>query len=83
MKSQQSFKYVFLHWEFLYFFYLKSKLGIGFDPLDEIFPSLLGGSTEKSTWHYIIIEYRLPKALTAICVGSSLECCQFIDANPL
>ncbi|KAA1242802.1 iron ABC transporter permease [Aquimarina sp. RZ0] len=34
--------------------------------------SLVGGSVEKESWKSIIIEYRLPKAITAIIVGSGL-----------
>ncbi|MEZ4794405.1 MAG: iron ABC transporter permease [Flavobacteriaceae bacterium] len=89
MKSQQSFKYVFLVLLgiLILCFILNLSLGSVSIPLDEIFSSLLGGSTEKSTWHYIIIEYRLPKALTAICVGSGLGVAgllmQTLFRNPL
>lgn len=35
--------------------------------------SILGSSVEKETWEYIITNYRLPKAITAILVGISLS----------
>ncbi len=34
--------------------------------------SLIGGEVEKESWRHIILDYRLPKALTAIIVGSGL-----------
>jgi iron complex transport system permease protein len=40
--------------------------------LKEVFNSLTGGATSKETWHYIIVNYRLPKAIAAILVGMGL-----------
>lgn len=40
-------------------------------PLNSIFGSLFG-TVENSTWQIIITEFRLPKAITAILVGSGL-----------
>ena len=42
-------------------------------PIKEVVKSILGSSVEKETWEYIIINYRLPKAITAILVGISLS----------
>ena len=41
-------------------------------PLDEVFSSLIGATTEHESWHYIIQNYRIPKAITAVIVGSGL-----------
>jgi iron complex transport system permease protein len=41
-------------------------------PFSDVISSLLGFSSENSNWEYIVIHYRLPKTLTAICVGSGL-----------
>ncbi|MCM1377364.1 MAG: iron ABC transporter permease [Clostridium sp.] len=41
-------------------------------PLGDISDILLGGEGGKSSWRYIIIESRLPQALTALLAGSSL-----------
>lgn len=41
-------------------------------PLKDIFNSLIGNAIEEETWQYIIQNYRLPKAVTAIVVGSGL-----------
>ena len=42
-------------------------------PIKEVVKSILGSSVEKETWEYIITNYRLPKAVTAILVGISLS----------
>jgi iron complex transport system permease protein len=53
-------------------FVINISLGSVYIPLKDIFNSLLGNPVEKETWQYIIQNYRLPKALTAIIVGSGL-----------
>lgn len=56
-------------------------------PFREVFNSLTGGQASKSTWEYIIINYRLPKAITAILVGMGLSISgllmQTLFRNPL
>jgi cobalamin transport system permease protein len=56
-------------------------------PFKEVFTSLTGGQASKSTWEYIIINYRLPKAITAILVGIGLSISgllmQTLFRNPL
>jgi iron complex transport system permease protein len=42
-------------------------------PIKETFKSLFGGQAEKETWEYIIVNFRLPKAITAILVGMGLS----------
>lgn len=41
-------------------------------PLNDIFQALFTGESSVDTWTYIILDYRLPKAITAIVVGSGL-----------
>lgn len=53
-------------------FVLNISLGSVYIPLNDVFKSILGSSTEQETWSYIIQNYRLPKAFTAILVGSGL-----------
>ena len=47
----------------------------------------MGGNVSKETWHYIIVNYRLPKALAAILVGMGLSISgllmQTLFRNPL
>ena len=56
-------------------------------PLSEVTASLLGLDVEKDTWKYIILNYRLPKAITAIITGSGLAVSgllmQTLFKNPL
>ena len=53
-------------------FFTNISLGSVSIPLKSIFNSLIGTSIEQDSWRHIIINYRLPKALTAIIVGSGL-----------
>ncbi|WP_142783550.1 FecCD family ABC transporter permease [Changchengzhania lutea] len=53
-------------------FFVNISLGSVSIPLEDVFNSLIGSSTQQDTWQHIIINYRLPKALTAIIVGSGL-----------
>jgi len=53
------------------FFFLNISLGSVSIPISETFKSLFG-SIENESWQYIIQNYRLPKAFTAILVGSGL-----------
>lgn len=56
-------------------------------PLKEIFKILIGQESSKSTWDYIILNFRLPKAITAILVGMGLSISgllmQTLFRNPL
>jgi cobalamin transport system permease protein len=68
-------------------FILNISLGSVGIPLKDIFASLFGGEVSKSSWDYIIIDYRLPKAITAVLVGSGLAISgllmQTLFRNPL
>lgn len=52
-------------------FFLNISLGSVSIPFKSVFSSLFG-STENKIWQTIIIDFRLPKAITAILVGSGL-----------
>ncbi|MCF6214081.1 MAG: iron ABC transporter permease [Flavobacteriaceae bacterium] len=56
-------------------------------PFKDVIYSLLGKETLNNTWQYIIVDYRLPKTITAILVGSSLALSgllmQTLFRNPL
>ncbi len=56
-------------------------------PIKDVFNSLIGEKSSKETWDYIIINYRLPKAITAIVVGFGLSISgllmQTLFRNPL
>ena len=56
-------------------------------PFKEVFNGLIGNDVSKSTWEYIILNYRLPKAITTIITGMGLSVCgllmQTLFRNPL
>lgn len=56
-------------------------------PLSEIVEILFGGESSRSSWEVIVLNFRLPKALTAILVGSGLSIAgllmQTLFRNPL
>jgi iron complex transport system permease protein len=41
-------------------------------PLDQIISILLGGEATRASWNTIILDFRLPKALTALLAGAAL-----------
>ena len=57
---------------FLLCFFTNLSLGSASIPIDDVFNALIGKSTSNENWQYIIQDYRLPKAITAILVGSGL-----------
>ena len=68
-------------------FFVNISLGSVSIPFDEIFTTLIGGQSTKTSWEIIILNFRLPKAITAILVGSGLSICgllmQTLFRNPL
>ncbi len=56
-------------------------------PISEVFDILFGGESSKSSWEVIILNFRLPKAITALLVGSGLSIAgllmQTLFRNPL
>lgn len=68
-------------------FFLNISFGSVSIPFKEIFQTLTGGTPSKESWETIILNFRLPKAITAILVGSGLSICgllmQTLFRNPL
>lgn len=56
----------------MFCFILNISLGSVYIPFKDIFKSIIGAATEQESWQYIVQNYRLPKAFTAILVGSGL-----------
>lgn len=56
-------------------------------PIDEVFKVLSGGESSKTSWQNIILQFRLPRALTALLVGGALSVSglqlQTLFRNPL
>lgn len=68
-------------------FVINISLGSVAIPVKEVIKSLIGENASKETWQYIILNYRLPKAITAILVGMGLSVSgllmQTLFRNPL
>lgn len=68
-------------------FILNISLGSVSIPFDATLKALFGVKIENTSWSYILIDYRLPKALTAILVGGGLAVSgllmQTLFRNPL
>ena len=68
-------------------FFLNIGLGSINIPLKDVYTSLLHGSCSKESWNYIILNYRLPKAIVAILIGIGLSISgllmQTLFRNPL
>ena len=69
------------------FVLLNLSLGSVDIPFKSILFTLTGNDIVKESWQYIILEYRLPKAITAVLVGSGLSISgllmQTLFRNPL
>lgn len=68
-------------------FLINISLGQSKIPLSEILSSLTGKGSSKHIWEFIVIEHRLPKAITAIIAGGGLSVAglimQTMFRNPL
>ncbi|MCG1037237.1 FecCD family ABC transporter permease [Polaribacter sargassicola] len=68
-------------------FFINISFGSVSIPFKDIFNSLFNGNVTKESWQTIIVNFRLPKAITAILVGSGLSVCgllmQTLFRNPL
>ncbi|NQY06022.1 MAG: iron ABC transporter permease [Flavobacteriaceae bacterium] len=66
---------------------LNLSLGSVRIPINDIFEALTSFNPDKGTNHYIVLQYRLPKAITAVLVGSGLGASgllmQTLFRNPL
>lgn len=71
----------------VFLFVLNISLGTVSIPFQDVFKSLIGESASKETWNYIVLNYRLPKAITAILAGMGLSISgllmQTLFRNPL
>nr|HMQ44726.1 iron chelate uptake ABC transporter family permease subunit [Mariniflexile sp.] len=74
MPNSNTYKFSFLALGILLIlcFFANISLGSIYIPFKDVFYSLIGTATEQETWQHIIQNYRLPKAITAILVGSGL-----------
>ena len=71
----------------VFLFLINISLGSINIPLRDVYTSLLHGSCSKESWNYIILNYRLPKAIVTILIGIGLSISgllmQTLFRNPL
>jgi iron complex transport system permease protein len=67
--------------------FINISFGSVFIPFKDIFSVLMGDESIKDSWKIIILDFRIPKAITAILVGSGLSIAgllmQTLFRNPL
>ncbi|KGK30339.1 iron ABC transporter permease [Cellulophaga sp. E6(2014)] len=89
MHSTKKYSFYFLCLVLLLcvFFLINISLGSVHIPLKNTLNTLLGSADPNESWHYIIWNYRVPKAITAILVGGGLSLSgllmQTLFRNPL
>lgn len=71
MKTNHTYSFILLAVVLAVCFLINISLGSVYIPLKSIFTSLFG-TVDNNTYEIIITDYRLPKAITAILVGSGL-----------
>lgn len=87
LKTRNTILFTILSLTLLLILLLNISFGQVAIPVKEVFKSILGDTASKETWEYIIINFRLPKAITAILVGIGLSVSgllmQTLFRNPL
>ncbi len=89
MNLQKSYRFTFviLIITLILIWFLNVSLGSVSIPLKDIFSSIFEGAATKGSWHTIVVNVRIPKAITAIMVGAGLSICgllmQTLFRNPL
>ena len=71
----------------LFLLLLNLSLGSVSIPISQVAKILVGAVPDKEAWEHIVLQFRLPKALTALAAGSALACSglqmQTLFRNPL
>lgn len=89
MQTTQKYRihFVVLFLVLLLMFLVNLSIGSVSIPLKDIVSIFLGSTETKETWRYILIDYRLPKAISAVLAGGGLAISgllmQTLFRNPL
>lgn len=89
MPAVRSYKISFILFSLLLLLCFLTNISMGSVriPFSQILSVLLGGETEKPSWTYIVLNYRLPKAVMAVLTGAGLAVSgllmQTLFRNPL
>lgn len=86
-KSTYSLIFILLGLSLVLFILLNLSLGSVDIPIKSILKAFIGSNVINNSWQDIILQYRLPKTISAILVGSGLSICgllmQTLFRNPL
>ena len=86
-QSRSNFLFLALTATLVLLFLLNIAFGQVAIPIKEVIKSCIGLQSDKQTWHYIVVNFRIPKAITAIIVGGALSVAgllmQTLFRNPL
>lgn len=86
-QKNQLEKFIFLSVLLMFLFFFNISLGSVSIPFQDIIKTLLGEIPAKDSWQIIILNFRIPKAITAVLVGSALSISgllmQTLFRNPL
>ena len=87
IQNNKSILFIVLAMLTVLLFVLDISFGSVSIPIKDVYTTLIGNQATKETWQYIILNYRLPKAITAILVGIGLSISgllmQTLFRNPL
>lgn len=85
--SKYHFHFILLGISLLVAFVLNLSLGSVSIPFIQVLKAFFGSGAEKESWNYILLNYRLPKSVTAIVSGAGLSISglmmQTLFRNPL
>jgi iron complex transport system permease protein len=85
--KRNTFLFLALFIGLILLFFINLSFGSVTIPFKEVFNSLTGEEVSKQTWEYIVVHYRLPKAITAVLTGVGLSTSgllmQTLFRNPL
>jgi iron complex transport system permease protein len=73
LQKKHQILFLFLSILLVFSLILNISLGSISIPFKDVFNSLIGNSCSKETWNFIILNYRLPKAIAAFLVGIGLS----------
>ncbi|TRX39242.1 FecCD family ABC transporter permease [Flavobacterium restrictum] len=87
LKNRNTLLFSLLFLGVVLLFIVNISLGSVAIPVKEVFNCLFTNQPSKETWQYIILEFRVPKAITAVIVGAGLSISgllmQTLFRNPL
>ena len=85
-KTQRQLRYLLLGLLFVWAFLINISYGSVEISISNIIESVMGNNLQEPQLDYIIHQYRIPKAITAVIVGAGLSICgllmQTLFKNP-